>query len=155
LGEPEETSYPPFQELDLLYAQPVHVFVRTWLPCQMSFMTDDVTSVFGIYYLMFTIFGEFFTKTYGFSLGIGGLTYLGLGVGFCFSTIFNAKFADKIYHHVRSIFHLLLSCMVDFYYPKARKKERWCWEAGDADTRTFYWVAFYTGRRLVSGLIER
>ncbi|GLB42019.1 hypothetical protein LshimejAT787_1100340 [Lyophyllum shimeji] len=36
----------------------------------------------GIYYLMFVTFAAFFAETYGFSPGIGGLAFLGLGVGF-------------------------------------------------------------------------
>jgi len=43
----------------------------------------------------------FFKKTYGFAPGVGGLAYLGLGVGFFLATIFGAKFADQIYKHVR------------------------------------------------------
>lgn len=42
----------------------------------------------------------FFKKTYGFAPGVGGLAYLGLGVGFFLATIFGARFADQIYKHV-------------------------------------------------------
>ncbi|KAF8143472.1 major facilitator superfamily domain-containing protein [Mycena galopus ATCC 62051] len=38
--------------------------------------------MYGIYYLMFTTFSALFSETYRFSIGIGGLTYLGLGAGF-------------------------------------------------------------------------
>ncbi|KIJ98787.1 hypothetical protein K443DRAFT_8895 [Laccaria amethystina LaAM-08-1] len=38
--------------------------------------------MYGIYYLMFTTFADLFHDTYGFSAGIGGLAYLGLGIGF-------------------------------------------------------------------------
>ncbi|KAJ3571950.1 hypothetical protein NP233_g3420 [Leucocoprinus birnbaumii] len=55
---------------------------------------------YGIFYLMFSTFAEFFSATYGFSPGIGGLAYLGLGVGFFAATIFGAKFADQIYHNL-------------------------------------------------------
>ncbi|KAF9482341.1 multidrug resistance protein 4 [Pholiota conissans] len=53
--------------------------------------------MYGIYYLMFSTFADFFSKTYGFGPGIGGLTYLGLGLGFIIATLFGAKFADKLY----------------------------------------------------------
>jgi hypothetical protein len=43
---------------------------------------------------------EFFSSTYGFSPGIGGLAYLGLGVGFLLATFTGAKFADQIYKYV-------------------------------------------------------
>ncbi|KAG6830106.1 hypothetical protein H0H92_002155 [Tricholoma furcatifolium] len=42
----------------------------------------------------------FFAETYGFGAGIGGLTYLGLGVGFFIATIIGAKFSDKIYRYL-------------------------------------------------------
>jgi hypothetical protein len=61
-----------------------------------------LNSMYGIYYLMFTTFAGFFTQTYGFSTGISGLTYLGLGVGLFGATVFGAKFADQVYHHVRT-----------------------------------------------------
>ncbi|KAG6916742.1 hypothetical protein DXG01_005562 [Tephrocybe rancida] len=54
----------------------------------------------GIYYLMFVTFASFFGATYGFGPGIGGLTYLGLGIGFFIATIVGAKFADKMYKHL-------------------------------------------------------
>lgn len=55
---------------------------------------------YGIYYLMFTTFTDFFSKTYGFNAGIGGLAYIGLGVGFFMSTAFCARFADQNYNHL-------------------------------------------------------
>ncbi|KAF8170790.1 multidrug resistance protein 4 [Pholiota molesta] len=53
--------------------------------------------MYGIYYLMFSTFATFFSETYGFGPGIGGLTYLGLGLGFIIATLFGAKFADQLY----------------------------------------------------------
>jgi multidrug resistance protein len=53
--------------------------------------------LYGVYYLMFATFASFFSETYGFSPGIGGLAYLGLGIGFFLATIFGAKFADGVY----------------------------------------------------------
>lgn len=54
----------------------------------------------GIYYLMFSTFAALFRDTYGFSLGTGGLVYLGLAVGFLLATLFGARTANKIYLHV-------------------------------------------------------
>ncbi|KAF4618567.1 hypothetical protein D9613_010177 [Agrocybe pediades] len=56
--------------------------------------------LYGIYYLMFSTFPVLFSETYGFSTGIGGLAYLGLGVGFMFATLFGAKSADQIYKYL-------------------------------------------------------
>ena len=39
-------------------------------------------------------------STYGFSTGIGGLAYIGLGVGFLISALFGAKFGDAAYRHL-------------------------------------------------------
>jgi uncharacterized membrane protein len=50
---------------------------------------------------------EFFATTYGFKAGVGGLAYLGLGVGFMSATIFGAKFADTIYHKVNFILAII------------------------------------------------
>ncbi|KAI0952625.1 hypothetical protein AcV7_008365 [Taiwanofungus camphoratus] len=53
--------------------------------------------IYGIYYLMFATFPDLFSKVYHFSTGIGGLAYIGLGVGFVSATILGASIADKIY----------------------------------------------------------
>ncbi|KAI0832553.1 multidrug resistance protein 4 [Trametes gibbosa] len=56
--------------------------------------------MYGIYYLMFAVFPDVFTGIYGFSIGIGGLAYIGLGVGFFLATLFGAYFADQVYAHL-------------------------------------------------------
>jgi hypothetical protein len=43
---------------------------------------------------------DLFSKTYHFSPGVGGLAYLGLGIGFISATMFGARFADQIYKDV-------------------------------------------------------
>ncbi|KJA21402.1 hypothetical protein HYPSUDRAFT_140645, partial [Hypholoma sublateritium FD-334 SS-4] len=58
--------------------------------------------IYGIFYLMFTTFATFFSSTYGFQPGVGGLAYLGLGFGFVLATIFGAKFADRVYKYLGS-----------------------------------------------------
>lgn len=83
---------------------------------------------------MFTTFASFFANTYGFKAGVGGLTYLGLGVGFFVATIFGAKFADQVYQYVGAFsLNATLSHVLTFRHP-ACLKERWCWKAGDADS---------------------
>ena len=46
---------------------------------------------------MFTTFPTLFPTVYGFSTGITGLCYLGLGVGFFASTIFGATISNRVY----------------------------------------------------------
>jgi len=43
---------------------------------------------------------EFFSSTYGFTPGVGGLAYLGLGIGFILAVILGAKFSDQLYKYV-------------------------------------------------------
>ena len=40
---------------------------------------------------------DLFTDIYGFSIGVSGLCYIGLGLGFLLATIFGASFADRVY----------------------------------------------------------
>ena len=47
-------------------------------------------------------FKDLFTNTYGFSIGVSGLCYIGLGLGFFLATIFGASFADRVYLNVRN-----------------------------------------------------
>ncbi|TFY57136.1 hypothetical protein EVJ58_g7205 [Rhodofomes roseus] len=54
--------------------------------------------MYGIYYLMFTTFPDLFTEVYGFSVGVSGLAYIGLGLGFMSATVVGASVADTIYH---------------------------------------------------------
>lgn len=46
---------------------------------------------------------DLFNGTYGFRPGVGGLAYLGMGVGFVTAMIFAARVADWIYKTVRSL----------------------------------------------------
>ncbi|KAJ7432311.1 major facilitator superfamily domain-containing protein [Mycena galericulata] len=56
--------------------------------------------MYGIYYLMFTTFSTLFSEVYGFNTGTGGLTYIGLGVGFLLATVFSARSANEVYMHL-------------------------------------------------------
>ncbi|KIO12834.1 hypothetical protein M404DRAFT_12954 [Pisolithus tinctorius Marx 270] len=50
-----------------------------------------------IYYLMFATFPNLFSEVYHWSVGIGGLAYVGLGIGFLLSALLGAKISDKLY----------------------------------------------------------
>ncbi|KAJ6627852.1 major facilitator superfamily domain-containing protein [Mycena sp. CBHHK59/15] len=56
--------------------------------------------MYGVYYLCFTVFSGFFDTTYGFSVGIGGLAYIGLGTGFLMATACGARFSNSLYKHL-------------------------------------------------------
>ncbi|KAJ7100208.1 multidrug resistance protein 4 [Mycena belliarum] len=70
-----------------------HSFVCFTLSLYMAFM-------YGIYYLFFTTLDVLFTTTYGFSTGIGGLMYLGLGIGFFLATGLGARFSNAQYKYL-------------------------------------------------------
>lgn len=52
--------------------------------------------MFGLIYLLFTTFPAVFEKTYGFSIGISGLVYLGLGIGMILGIILFGILSDKL-----------------------------------------------------------
>lgn len=49
---------------------------------------------------------DLFATVYHFGVGVTGLAYLGLGLGFFVATLFGARMSDQIYHRVRT--HSLL-----------------------------------------------
>ncbi|KAJ6524027.1 multidrug resistance protein 4 [Mycena capillaripes] len=53
--------------------------------------------MYGVYYLMFTTFPPLFAETYGFSVGITGLAYLGLGFGFILASVVGAVLNKAFY----------------------------------------------------------
>ncbi|THU82299.1 multidrug resistance protein 4 [Dendrothele bispora CBS 962.96] len=63
-------------------------------------LSSYMAFLYGIYYLMFATFPQIFNETYGFDVGIGGLVYLGLGIGFLLATWVGAKWADQTYHYL-------------------------------------------------------
>ncbi|KZT04894.1 MFS general substrate transporter [Laetiporus sulphureus 93-53] len=56
--------------------------------------------IYGTYYLMFATFPELFSSVYGFGPGIGGLTYLGLGIGFILGSFLGARYGDALYRYI-------------------------------------------------------
>ncbi|KAF9811719.1 hypothetical protein IEO21_06475 [Rhodonia placenta] len=56
--------------------------------------------IYGTYYLMFATFPALFSAVYGFGPGIGGLCYLGLGVGFIVGSFVGAKYGNEMYQYL-------------------------------------------------------
>ena len=52
--------------------------------------------VFGLTYLLFTTFPIVFEEQYGFSSGLSGLSYLGLGISMIFGVILFSVLSDKM-----------------------------------------------------------
>ncbi|KAJ5642431.1 Major facilitator superfamily domaingeneral substrate transporter [Penicillium lividum] len=52
--------------------------------------------VYGLLYLFFTTISDVFTSTYGFSVGLSGLAYLGIGIGFFVGLFIMALTNDRM-----------------------------------------------------------
>ncbi|KAJ5182789.1 hypothetical protein N7492_000405 [Penicillium capsulatum] len=52
--------------------------------------------IYGLLYLFFTTISSVFTQSYGFTVGLSGLAYLGLGVGFMLSLFVIAMTSDRL-----------------------------------------------------------
>ncbi|KAG2124939.1 major facilitator superfamily domain-containing protein [Suillus cothurnatus] len=74
--------------------RPVMLLTRSFICFILSLY---MALIYGIYYLMFATFPNLFSDVYHFSIGITGLTYIGLGFGFISATIFGVKLSGKIY----------------------------------------------------------
>ncbi|KAL1944281.1 hypothetical protein VTO73DRAFT_3466 [Trametes versicolor] len=87
-------------KLHRLYVDMTRPFILLTQSIICFLLSAYMALMYGIYYLMFAIFPEVFTGIYGFSIGTGGLAYIGLGVGFFLATLFGAYFADQVYAHL-------------------------------------------------------
>jgi predicted MFS family arabinose efflux permease len=56
--------------------------------------------IYGTLYLLFTTFPQVYQVHYGFSPGITGLTYLGVGIGFVLAILFGVPQIDKQYRRL-------------------------------------------------------
>ncbi|KAG2348787.1 MFS general substrate transporter [Suillus weaverae] len=101
--DPEKTTveHPALQHeigkwayLWLNLKRPVILLTRSFICFILSLY---MALIYGIYYLMFATFPDLFSKVYHFSTGIGGLTYLGTGVGFLTASLFGARVSGKMY----------------------------------------------------------
>lgn len=77
--------------------RPVILLTRSFI---LFILSLYMSLIYGIYYLMFATFPDLFLKVYHFSIGTGGLTYLGTGVGFLLAALFGARVSNKIYTYL-------------------------------------------------------
>jgi hypothetical protein len=63
-------------------------------------MAAYIAFIYGTLFLLFTTFPQVFEHNYGFSPGITGLTYLGVGLGFMIAILFGIPQIDKQYHRL-------------------------------------------------------
>ncbi|KAG8962716.1 hypothetical protein FRC03_003870 [Tulasnella sp. 419] len=58
--------------------------------------------IYGFLYLIFTTFTPLFRETYGWSAGVSGLGYLGMGIGFMVATVGGSRLLDVIYQKLKA-----------------------------------------------------
>jgi len=60
------------------------------------FLSIYVAFAFGLMFLLFTSFAQVYNEQYGWSVGISGLSYLGLGLGMISAVMTQAKLGESI-----------------------------------------------------------
>lgn len=75
------------------FVRPTKMLVLSPIVLMMSLYS---VFMFGQIYLHFTTFPAVFEETYGFSTGIAGLVYLGLGLGMVLAIVLFGKLSDNI-----------------------------------------------------------
>jgi hypothetical protein len=77
-----------------------------------------VFRVYGMNFLMIATFPGLFSEVYHFSSGIGGLAYIGPGIGYLLAALFGAQISSKIYSAVsgysilQMVYLLMILCIV-------------------------------------------
>ncbi|KAG8976550.1 hypothetical protein FRC05_003389 [Tulasnella sp. 425] len=116
----QETGNP---KLRSMYTKPGHVDVYDASPLQWitivakgamrplkMLATQPIVQVFAVYqallyglmYLTLTTFAALWTQEYGYSVGIAGLHYIALGIGFTLGSQFGARGLDMIYKRLKA-----------------------------------------------------
>ncbi|KAJ5573519.1 MFS multidrug transporter [Penicillium hispanicum] len=81
------------QILKQSFLRPIVLFCKSPIVLLLS---TYVALIYGLLYLFFTTISGVFTSTYGFSVGLSGLAYIGIGVGFLVGLAVLAKTNDRI-----------------------------------------------------------
>ncbi|KAJ6007794.1 benomyl/methotrexate resistance protein [Penicillium herquei] len=100
----KETNNPHLKSALQLDLSPAELFKRAILrPFKMLFgspivicLSVYVAFIYGILYLLFTTITSVFTEIYGFSQGVSGLAYLGIGVGMMIGLIAIGASSDAL-----------------------------------------------------------
>lgn len=73
--------------------RPLILFVKSPI---VAALATYMAFIYGLLYLFFTTISSVFGQQYGWSTGISGLAYLGIGIGFITGTACNALTSDRI-----------------------------------------------------------
>ncbi|KAI1173665.1 MFS general substrate transporter [Nemania sp. FL0916] len=87
------TGEAPGQIIRRAIVRPLKMLIFSPIVLLLSLYTGVL---FGLIFLLFTTFPQVFGETYGFSAGISGLAYLGLGIGLIAALIIFATLSDKL-----------------------------------------------------------
>ncbi|KAJ7269851.1 major facilitator superfamily domain-containing protein [Mycena rebaudengoi] len=96
-----QTEKPPrtWSYIWINLSRPLSLLFKS-LICFMLSLYMALRVMYGIYYLFFATLSGLFSTTYGFSTGVGGLAYLGMGLGFFISASLAARFSNALYKHL-------------------------------------------------------
>ncbi|KAJ3531660.1 hypothetical protein NM208_g8781 [Fusarium decemcellulare] len=83
----------PLQMLRRGIVRPIKMLILSPIVFLISLYTGVI---FGLIFLLFATFTSVFSGTYGFSVGISGLVYLGLGIGMMLGLVGFSRFSDKL-----------------------------------------------------------
>ncbi|KAJ5912321.1 hypothetical protein N7504_001204 [Penicillium tannophilum] len=89
----------PGQTLQRSLIRPALLLTRSPIVALLSLY---MSLVYGLLYLFFTTISDVFTSTYGFSVGLSGLAYLGIGIGFVVGLAIMGVTNDKIMLKLRT-----------------------------------------------------
>ncbi|KAJ5991761.1 hypothetical protein N7451_007485 [Penicillium sp. IBT 35674x] len=89
----------PGQTLQRSLIRPAMLLTRSPIVALLSLY---MSLVYGLLYLFFTTISDVFTSTYGFSVGLSGLAYLGIGIGFIVGLAIMGVTNDKIMLNLRT-----------------------------------------------------
>jgi predicted MFS family arabinose efflux permease len=99
----KSTGNPNLRSSMTLQISPAALFKRTLFRPIRMFLSPIVLTlstymafVYGLLYLLFTTITEVFINTYGFSQGVSGLAYLGLGIGMMLGLVSFGITSDKL-----------------------------------------------------------
>ncbi|KAJ5331705.1 benomyl/methotrexate resistance protein [Penicillium atrosanguineum] len=100
----KETGNPKLRSAEDLGLSPAELFkVSILRPIKfllfspiVSCLSIYIAFVYGILYLLFTTITSVFTETYGFSQGLAGLAYLGIGIGMFLGLFMVGASSDKL-----------------------------------------------------------
>ncbi|KAJ5297871.1 hypothetical protein N7508_008120 [Penicillium antarcticum] len=89
----DEEPAPVMEVLARSFKRPILLFCKSPI---VFLLSTYMALVYGLLYLFFTTISDVFTSQYGWSVGLSGLAYLGIGIGFMSGLLIIALTSDKV-----------------------------------------------------------